>query len=155
MITSDTNIDFLKSPVALKRYKEAIETYNHKYHITIPTRKGTKIFDHIITNLQENKLITTNVLPCPTVSEHNAPLIITNIPGIKFPTRTKYIRHIIHFKINVYMDDFKTLPIAFFYNFEDLNKQLDILNSIILECIERHVPSVRTKFTHPPAPWKK
>ena len=68
MITSDTNIDFLKSPVALKRYKEAIETYNHKYHITIPTRKGTKIIDHIITNLQENKLITTNVLPYPTVT---------------------------------------------------------------------------------------
>ena len=53
------------------------------------------------------------------------------------------------------MDDFKTLPIAFFYNFEDLNKQLDILNSVILECIERHAPLVKTKFTHPAAPQMK
>ena len=86
-MTGDTNIDYLKPSVALKRYKEVIETYNLKQHITIPTRKGTKIIDHIITNLQENKLITTNVLPCPTVSDHDVPYIITNIPGIKFQTR--------------------------------------------------------------------
>ena len=87
IITGDTNINYLKPSVALKRYKEAIKTYNLKQHITIPTRKETKIIDHIITNLQENKLITTNVLPCPTVSDHDVPYIITNIPGIKFQTR--------------------------------------------------------------------
>ena len=68
IITGDTNIDYFKPSVALKRYKDVIETYNLKQHITIPTRKGTKIIDHIITNLQENKLITTNVLPYPTVT---------------------------------------------------------------------------------------
>ena len=36
---------------------EKIETYNLKQHITISTRKGTKIIYHTITtNLQENKL---------------------------------------------------------------------------------------------------
>ena len=58
IITGDTNIDYLKPSVALKRSKEVIETYNLKQHITILTRKGTKIIDHIVTNLQENKLIT-------------------------------------------------------------------------------------------------
>ena len=82
IITGDTNIDYLKPSVALKRYKEVIETYNLKQHITIPTRKGTKIIDHIINNLQESKLITTNVLPRPTVSDHDAPYIIMNVPGI-------------------------------------------------------------------------
>ena len=48
IITGDTNIDCLKPSVALKRYKEVNETYNLKEHITIPTRKGTKIIDHII-----------------------------------------------------------------------------------------------------------
>ena len=74
----------------------------------MPTFKGTKIIDHIIPNLQENKLITTNVLPCPTVSNHDAPYIITNIPGIKFQNRTKYIPNMKHFNIKVYIDDFKT-----------------------------------------------
>ena len=150
-----SNIDYLKPSVALKRYNEVIETYNLKQQITIPTRKGTKIVDHIITNLQENKLITTIVLPCPTVSEHDAPYIITNIPGIKFETRTKYIRNMKHFNIKDYVDDFKTLPLALVYSFEDPNEQLDTLNYLILECIERHTPLVKTKFTHPPAPWIK
>ena len=118
IITGHTNIDYLKPSVALKRYKEVIETYNLKQHITIPTRKGTKIIDHIITNLQENKLITTNVLPCPTVSDHDATYIKTNIPGIKFQTRRKYIRNMKHFYIKDYVGDFKTLPLALVYSFK-------------------------------------
>ena len=145
----------MKPSVALKRYKEAIETYNLNQHITIPTRKGTKIIDHIITNLQENKLINTNVLPCPTVNDHDAPYIITNIPGIKFRTRVKYIGNMKHSNIKDYMDNFKTLPLALVYSFEDPNKQLDTVNNLILESIERHAPLVKTKFTHPFAPWMK
>ena len=89
----------MKPSVALKQYKEVIETYNLKQLITIPTRKGTEIIDHIITNLQENKFITTNVLPCPTASDHHAPYIITNVPGIKFQARTKFIRTMKQFNI--------------------------------------------------------
>ena len=155
IITGDTNIDYLKPSVALKRCEEVIETYNRKQHITIPTRKETKIIDHIITNLQENKLITTNVLPCPTVSDNDAPYIITNIPGMKFQTRAKYIRNMKHFNIKDYMDDFKALPLVLVYSFEDPNEQLDTLNNLILECIERHALLVKTKFTHPPASWMK
>ena len=90
IITGDTNIDYLKTSVALKRYKEVIETYNLKQRITIPTHKGTKIIDHIITNLQKNKLNTTNVLPCPTVSDHDAMyIVLTNNHEMKFQTRAK------------------------------------------------------------------
>ena len=83
---------------------EKVETYNLKQHITISTRKGTKIIYHTITtNLQENKLITTNVLPCPTVSDHDAPYTIKNISGMKFQTRTKYILNMKHFNIKDYI----------------------------------------------------
>ena len=60
-----------------------------------------------------------------------------------------------HFNIKDYVGDFKTLPLALVYSFEDSNEQLDTLNNLILECIERHEPLVRTKFTNPPAPWMK
>ena len=136
IITGDTNIDYLKPSVALKRYKEVIETYNLKQHIIITTRKGTKVIDHIITNLQENKLISTKGLLCPTVSDHDASYIITNIPGIKFQSMTKYIRNMKHFNIKDYVDDFKTLPLALVYSFEDPNEQLDTLNNLILKCIK-------------------
>ena len=109
----------------------------------------------IITNLQENKLITRSVLPCPTVSDHGAFYILTNIRGIKFQTRTKYIRNKKHFNIKDYMDDPKTSPPALAYSLEDPNEQSDTLNSLILACIGRHAPLVKTQFTHPPAPWMK
>ena len=141
----------MKPSVALKRYKEVIETYNLKQYITIPRHRVAKIIDHVITNLQENKFIPTNVLPCPTVSDHDAPYIITNIPEIKFQTRTKYIQNMKDFSIKDYVDDFKTLPLALVYSFEDPNEQLDTLKNLILECIERHALSAKTKFSHPPA----
>ena len=60
-----------------------------------------------------------------------------------------------HFNIEDYMDDFKTLPLALVYSFEDPNEQLDTLNNLILEFIERHAPLIKTKFTHLPVPWMK
>ena len=41
------------------------------------------------------------------------------------------------------------------YCFDSPDDQLDTLNKIILECIERHAPLKRTKFTRPPAPWQR
>ena len=60
-----------------------------------------------------------------------------------------------HFHIKDYMNDFKTLPLALFYSFEDPNEQLDTLNNLILQCIKQHALLFKTKFTHPPAPWIK
>ena len=60
-----------------------------------------------------------------------------------------------HFNIKHYMDDFKALPLVLVYSFEDPTEQLDTLNNLILECIERHAPLVETKFTHRFAPCMK
>ena len=60
-----------------------------------------------------------------------------------------------HFNIKDYIDDFKTLPSALVYSFENLNEQLDTLNSLILECINQQATFVKNKFTNPPAPWMK
>ena len=53
------------------------------------------------------------------------------------------------------MDDPKTSPPALAHSLEDPNEQSDTLNSLILACIGRHAPLVKTQFTHPPAPWMK
>ena len=58
-----------------------------------------------------------------------------------------------HFNIKDYIDNFKTLPLSLVYSFEDPNEQLDTLDNLILECIERHAPLVKTKFRHSPAPY--
>ena len=60
-----------------------------------------------------------------------------------------------HFNNKDYVDDFKTLPLALVYSSEGSNEQLDTLNNLILERIERHALLVKTNFTHPHAPWMK
>ena len=54
-----------------------------------------------------------------------------------------------------YIDDFKQLPFSIVNSFNNPDDQPDILNKIILECIECQAPLKRTKFTRPLAPWMK
>ena len=60
-----------------------------------------------------------------------------------------------NFDLQKYIDDFKQLPFSIVYSFGNPDDQLDILNKIILECIERHAPLKTAKFIRPPAPWLK
>ena len=39
------------------------------------------------------------------------------------------------------------------YAYDDPDDQLDILTKLLVDCIERHAPLTKTKFTRPPAPW--
>ena len=54
-----------------------------------------------------------------------------------------------------YIDDFKQLPFSIVNSFDNPDDQPDILNKIILECIECQAPLKRTKFTRPLVPWMK
>jgi len=59
-------------------------------HISKPTRKGKKLIDHIITNI--DKIHREDVLPCDEISDHDAPYIVCNIRKPRFGPRYKYIR---------------------------------------------------------------
>ena len=41
------------------------------------------------------------------------------------------------------------------YSTEDPDMQVDLLSSLIRECIDRHAPLKHTKLTRPPTPWMK
>ena len=100
-------------------------TYDLNNHISKATRIGKKLIDHIISNIPANKILHSDVLPCPTISDHDAPYIIANMPVNKFETRYKYIRNLKNFELEKYVQDFKTLPIFLVYFFDDPNDQLD------------------------------
>ena len=155
MITGDSNIDLLASTEIQKRYIEVLETYDLNNHISKATRIGKKLIDHIISNIPANKILHSDVLPCPTISDHDAPYIIANMPVNKFETRYKYIRNLKNFELEKYVQDFRALPISLVYSFDDPNDQLDTLNKLILNAINEHAPLTKTKFTRPPAPWMK
>ena len=90
-----------------------------------------------------------------TISDHDAPYIIVNIPTNKHEIRYKLIRNLKHFDLETYINDFKTLPFATMYSFNETDDQLDTLNKLILSVIDKHAPLVKTKFTRPAAPWTK
>ena len=122
--------------------------------MNLPTRKGIKIIDQVIRNIP-NKILYSNVLSCPSISDHDAPYIIAKMPIIKYQPRCKFIRYMKNFDLQKYIDDFKLLPFSIMYRFYNAGDQLDTLKKIILEWIERHAPLKRKKFTRSPAPWMK
>ena len=87
MITGDSNIDLLASTEIPKRYTEVLETYDLNSHITKATRIGKKLIDHIISNIPANKILHSDVRPCTTISDPDAPYIIANMPVNKLETR--------------------------------------------------------------------
>ena len=99
--------------------------------------------------------LLTDVLPCPTVSDHDAPHVIIKIPTASFQTRYEYIRNMKNFSIKEYYADFSTLPFSTVYGFDNPDNQLAMLNKLILDCIGRHASLKRTKFTRPLAAWMK
>ena len=45
------------------------------------------------------------------------------------------------------------LLLSLIYSYDDPNEQLDVLEKLFNECLERHAPMKRVKVTRPPAPW--
>ena len=57
------------------------------------------------------------------------------------------------FNATSFVEDFAALPFEVVYAFEDPNDQVSALNTLFLECLDRHAPLRRTRLTRPPAPW--
>ena len=100
-------------------------------------------------------MLYSNVLPCPSISDHDAPYLIAKIPTNKYQPYYKFIGDMKNSNLHKYFDDFKQLPFSIVYSFDNPDDQLDTLNKIILECSGSHTPLKGTEFTGPPAPWLK
>ena len=134
---------------------QVLDTYNLKQHVKKPTRQSVETIDHIVSNLKIEKVLITDVLSCPTVSDHDAPYAIIIILTALFQTRYRYIRNMKNFNTKEHYTDFSNLPFSTVYSFDNPDDQLAVLTKLILDCIDRHAPLKRVKFTRPPAPWMK
>ena len=103
----------------------------------------------------QTKYFFLNVLSCPSISDHDAPCIIAKIPTNKYQPHYIFIRDMKNFDLQKYIDDVKQLPFSIVYSFDNPDDQRDILNKIILECVELHAPLKRTKSTRHSIPWMK
>ena len=75
MITGDSNIDLLASSEIQKRYIDVLETYGLKNHINHTNRSNPNWKDtyrpYIISNILANKILHSDALPCPTISDYD------------------------------------------------------------------------------------
>ena len=81
--------------------------------------------------------------------------MVLNIKKQKFQPRYKFVRDEKSFNLENYLKDFSQLPLSTVYSFDDPDDQVETLNKLITDCLSRHAPIKRTKFTRPPAPWMK
>ena len=158
VVKGDINIDLLRpnKPIT-SQYQFILSSLNLHQHVHKPTRttdKTSTLIDHIISNLPERNP-HTDVLPCPLVSDHDAVYATINIKVTRFQIRHKFIRNLKNFDESSFIEDFKTLPFAASFGVSDPDEKLEILSSLIKECIDRHAPLKLTKVTRPPAPWLK
>ena len=123
ILAGDTNIDLLSGSTTRNMYKQKLHTHQLTCHITKPTRKGKKLIDHISSNISKNKILHSDVLPCATISDRDAPYIIVNISTNKYEICYKFIRNLKHFNLETYINDFKTLPFATVYSFNETDDQ--------------------------------
>ena len=66
------NIDVSNGTVVSSvRDLQILEHHGIKQHNEKPTHKGSKLIDHIPSNL--DKIIDKNVLPCDEINNHDAP----------------------------------------------------------------------------------
>ena len=120
---------------------------------TRTTRTSKTLIDHFITNHQQ-KVTNTGIIPCSIVSDHNAIYACVNVRLPRFQPRYKFIRDIRNFNKDVFKEDFSTLPLSVIYYSDDQDEQLETLNTLISECLEKH-PLRKVRVTRPPAPWMK
>ena len=93
------------------------------------------------------------MLPCPTLSDHDAPYACINIRVTRFQTRYKLLCNEKHFDEAKFKEDMGGVPFSTVFGVGEPNEKLDILNSLFKSCLDRDAPLCRTKITRPPAPW--
>ncbi|XP_048590336.1 uncharacterized protein LOC5519158 [Nematostella vectensis] len=158
LVTGDVNVDlFRPSECYVRKYMDVLESLNLTQLVTKATRTtlhSETLIDHMITDLPK-QVSYCDVLPCPQIGDHEAPYVCMNIRVTRFTPRYKYIRDERNFDEHAFTNDIEQLPLSIVYSTSDPEMQLEMLNTLLRECIDRHAPLKRTKVTRPPSPWLK
>ena len=154
VICGDMNFDLSKPDELIqKRYLSILSSHNLNQHVKKATRKSA-ILDHIITS-SIAKVKNVNVVPCPEVSDHDAPYITLSTKFAPFEPRYQIIRDMKNFRQQDFVDSFATLPLGLVYTFNDSNDMISVFNGLILNHTNEHAPLKTIRVTRPTAPWIK
>ena len=115
ILTGDLNIDFCKtSDPKTKAFMSLLSSLNLHQHVKKPTRitrTTSTIIDHIISNTP-NRITQTDVIPCPTISDHDAPYACINIRTIRYEPCYKMIRDTRQLNLDAFYKDCLSVPFS-------------------------------------------
>ena len=157
ILMGDTNIDLMKVSDSVTKSYDILQSCNLQQHITKPTiitQSSKTLIDHVISN-KPHCVSYSDVLPCPSVSDHDASYACLNVHISRFQPRYKIIRREKDVDMVAYYNDFSSIPFSVIYAFSDPEEMLASFNTLIKDCINRHAPIKRVKVTRPPCPWLK
>ena len=140
--------------IKTKYYNNILNSHQLLQVIAKPTRRNTSLIDHFITSTPE-KIKLNDVLSCCEISDHDGPYIGMNARIERYQPRFKYIRVNSKLIIEDFKADSQKLSFSSVYVMEDPENKLDIFNTLVTECIDRHAPLKRIKCTRPPVPSLK
>ena len=114
LVTGDINLDlFCPNKPPVRKYLDILSTLNLTQHVTKATRTTLHLetlIDHIITNMPR-QVTFTDVLPCPHISDHDAPYVCINVRVTHCIPRYKYIRDERNLELDAFKQDFVQLPL--------------------------------------------
>ena len=158
ILTGDCNINMLKPNDSLtKQYQGILDVFGLQQLITQPTRvtrSSKTLIDHLITN-HPQRVTDTGLIPCSIISDHDGYYACVNVRVPRFEARYKNIRITKNLDEQSFINDFSSLPLSVVDYSDEPDEQIDMLNQMFSECLERHAPLRRTRITRPPAPWLK
>ena len=108
------------------------------------------LIDHVISNYPL-RVAHPDVLPAPSVSNHDNVYMIINAWVTRYAPRHKYIRNEKQLDMQVFKQNFLSLPLNVIYGLKSPEDMVDALNSFVTECLDRHTPLKKVK--RPPASW--
>jgi hypothetical protein len=115
LLADDVNIDMLKhnnpDTKVTKRYTEVLDSLNLT-QVVIPRQQE-----------QLNLLKPAAVLPCPLVSDHDAPYVTVNARVSHYQPMYKFIRNEKWFNETSFVDNFTALPFEVVYALEQWRNQ--------------------------------
>ena len=96
----------------VKRYTEVLDSLKLKQVVTKATRttmSGKTLIDYLITSLP-SRVTHTGVIPCPLISNHDAPYFTVSVRVTRYAPRLKYIRNEKQFCEIAFIKDFTAHP---------------------------------------------
>ena len=133
------NIDMLQPANSSTRQYQAIldvfglqQMIKHPAHII---KRSKMLIDHVVTNYP-SRITHIGKIPCSIVSDHDGIFTCANVRLPRFQARYKCIRNEECFDEKAFKQNFSTLPLIIVYAVESSDEMVDLLNTLIVECVD-------------------